>query len=183
MGEIVDYFKNRKNLVSLLILGILILGIPLGINLLRTQQIIKSRAAADPVVFTGTNVTHKSDGSWVTKIATVSVALTSPLGPAGTYNCNSTYTVYPAAPSRNVDIKIDVSSDSPNYYCPVLFQDNKAISTSACTGDQQGFHCTIKSGAAGNHILQLKFGQTTAYPGTNCNQPVICSPAAYQASQ
>ncbi|MDD5147230.1 MAG: IPT/TIG domain-containing protein [Candidatus Daviesbacteria bacterium] len=90
MGAILDYFKNetgnlfrnKKNLVSLLVLGILILGIPLGVNLVRTQQIIKSRAAVDPIVFTGSNVSKKSDGTWVTTKPQIQVQLTSPLGPA-----------------------------------------------------------------------------------------------------
>ena len=81
MGEIFDYFKIKKNLVSLLILGILILGIPLGVNLVRLQQIIKSRAAVDPITFTGSNVKQKNDGTWVATKPQIQLQLTSPLGP------------------------------------------------------------------------------------------------------
>lgn len=84
MGEFLDYFKNKKSLATLLILGILVLAIPLSINLLRQQQIIRSRATQDPIVFVaGPNVSQKTDGSWVTKSTTVSLQLTSPLGPPG----------------------------------------------------------------------------------------------------
>lgn len=83
MGEILDYFKNKKNLVSLLVLGILILGIPLGVNLVKLQQIIKSRAAVDPITFTGPNVRQKNDGTWVATKPKIQLQLTSPLGPPG----------------------------------------------------------------------------------------------------
>ncbi len=80
MGEILEYFKNKKNLVGLLILGLLILGIPLGVSLVRLQQIIKSRATADPIVFTGPNVRQKADGTWVATKPQIQLQITSPLG-------------------------------------------------------------------------------------------------------
>lgn len=185
MGEFLDFFKNKKNLINILILGILILALPLVVAGLRWQQIIKSRAVADPIVFTGTNVTKKNDGSWVARTATVSVQLTSPLGPPGTYNCTSTYTLYPVTPAPNVDLRVNILGNSSNSSCPVLYQDNQAISTSSCSTDSnpQSIRCNIKSGVSGAHILQLKFGQAATYPGTTCNQVVICNPAVYQVSQ
>lgn len=56
MGEFFDYFRHKKNLANLLILGILILALPLAVQTVREQQIIKSRAAADPIVITGDNL-------------------------------------------------------------------------------------------------------------------------------
>lgn len=82
MGELLEFFKKRKNLINVLILGILILGLYLGIGLAKREQIIKSRASEYPVVFTGDNVTQK-DGKWVAKSPKVTLKLTSPLGPAG----------------------------------------------------------------------------------------------------
>lgn len=82
MGEFADYFKEKKNLFNLLVLGILVLALPLGINLIRQQQILKSRAAVDPIVFTGDNVQKKADGSWVALKPQITLTLTSPLGPA-----------------------------------------------------------------------------------------------------
>lgn len=91
MGEFLDTLKyeaksllfNKKSLINLLILSIIILSLYLFINL-RQSQIIKSRAAADPIVFVaGDNVSQKSDGTWVAKKPQVPIKLTSPLGPPG----------------------------------------------------------------------------------------------------
>lgn len=86
MKELPDFLKNKKNLVSLLILLILILAIPLGINLVKTQQIIKSRATSDPIVFTGESVVDLPGGKKGFKLNTegkaiVKLELTSTLGP------------------------------------------------------------------------------------------------------
>lgn len=82
MGEFTDYFKQKKNLLNLLVLGILVLALPLGIDLIRQQQILKSRAAVDPIVFTGANVQQKTDGTWVALQPQIALTLASPLGPA-----------------------------------------------------------------------------------------------------
>ncbi len=88
MEDIKTFFKNRKNLISVLALGILILALPLGISLLQRQQIIKSRAAGvDPITFVaGANVKQKGNGAWIATKSqngkyAVSLQLTSPLGP------------------------------------------------------------------------------------------------------
>lgn len=80
MGEFLNYFKRKDNLISLLFLGILALAIPLGMSILRQQQIIKSRANVDPIVLTGSNA-QKKNGIWITTKPKVSLQLTSPLGP------------------------------------------------------------------------------------------------------
>lgn len=56
---------NKKKLVSILLLVVLILGLPASIYLIRQQQIIKSRATAVPIEFVvdNQNVVQKSDGS------------------------------------------------------------------------------------------------------------------------
>lgn len=82
MGDFLDYFKNTRNLVSLLILGILVLALPIGITLLRQQQILRSRAATEPIGFSGTGVSQRN-GNWVSTTPQVKVLLNSPLGPAG----------------------------------------------------------------------------------------------------
>ncbi|MDP3758665.1 MAG: hypothetical protein Q8Q86_03005 [Candidatus Daviesbacteria bacterium] len=83
MGEFLDYFRQKKNLVNLLLLAILILALPLVVQTVRQQQIIKSRAASDAIIFTGADVIQKSDGTWTSKKPLVSLQLTSPLGPPG----------------------------------------------------------------------------------------------------
>ena len=54
MNEFIEYLKVKKNLVNLLTLGILILGIPLGVNLAKQQQIYKSFAGTQPITFLAT---------------------------------------------------------------------------------------------------------------------------------
>lgn len=93
MGEFSELFKHKKNLITLLILGILILAVPLGINLIKKQQIFKSRAAGEPIAIKATTEVFqktKPGGGleWVAKKnAKISIELNSPLGspaPAGT---------------------------------------------------------------------------------------------------
>lgn len=87
MGEFLEFFKNKKNLATLLLLGILILALPLGINLIQKQQVLKSRATTDPIVIKGSTDVYQVNGQWVAKKdAKISLEITSPLGPpaAGT---------------------------------------------------------------------------------------------------
>lgn len=80
--EFISYFKNKKSLISLLALAIMVLALPLGLNLLRQQQILKSRATEAPITFSGDNAEQRS-GVWVVKDRTkpITVTFTSPLGP------------------------------------------------------------------------------------------------------
>lgn len=80
MGEFLELFKKKNNLITLLILGILILAVPIGINLIKNQQIFKSRAAADPIVFTGNAVSRNGQWFVVDRAKPISLELTSPLG-------------------------------------------------------------------------------------------------------
>ncbi len=85
MGEFSEFIKNKKNVATLLFMGILILAIPLGLNY-RQQQIIKSRASAEPIVFKGDNIVDLPGNRKGFKLdaegkAIVKLELTSPLGP------------------------------------------------------------------------------------------------------
>ncbi len=82
-SEVTPLLRDRRKLLSLLILGILILALPIGMDMLTKQRIIKLRATNDPIVFTGPNVRQKSDGNWVTTSSQVQLQITSPLGPPG----------------------------------------------------------------------------------------------------
>lgn len=44
MDELISYFKDKKNLINLLTLAVMVLALPLGINLVHQQQILTSRA-------------------------------------------------------------------------------------------------------------------------------------------
>lgn len=86
-----DFFKNKKNIINLLILLILVLGLPLGVKLIREQQILKSRAdvtgRVDFVEEAG--ILEKRGSIFVlTQQAQgkVKLTLTSPLGPPGAGN-------------------------------------------------------------------------------------------------
>lgn len=68
MNEQLKDFITKKNILSLLSLGIIILAIPLGINLIQQQQIFKSRATAATLTFVEPNVETRTapNGSPVT---------------------------------------------------------------------------------------------------------------------
>lgn len=88
---------NKKNLITLLILGILVLAIPLGLNLLHQQQILKSKATEDPILFkdaqgnplperNGIPFISGNSGIGSSAPVKVKIQLTSPLGPAAQTN-------------------------------------------------------------------------------------------------
>ncbi|MBI4040042.1 IPT/TIG domain-containing protein [Candidatus Daviesbacteria bacterium] len=72
-------FLTKKNLASLLVFGILILGIPLAVRLVQTQQLLQSKAGEDAIRFTGS--TLDAGGNIVGDTPTVDIVLTSPFGP------------------------------------------------------------------------------------------------------
>lgn len=53
MGEFLDLLKTKKTLIGLVILGILLLGLFIGRNLISQQQIIKSRASEQAATWYG----------------------------------------------------------------------------------------------------------------------------------
>lgn len=121
MGEFLNSFKNgandllrnKKNLISLLVLGILILALPLGINLIRQQQILRSRAGVDPIVFTGTNVEQRN-GKWIVldPKQPISLQLTSPLDPPGVPTPSQSPTSPPATACGTVALSLSPSAGS-----------------------------------------------------------------------
>lgn len=79
--EVGPFLRNKKNLAGILVLLVLILALPLGLNLLQRQQIIKSRAVGEPIVFVESSDLFQKDGKWITKKPQISLQITSPLGP------------------------------------------------------------------------------------------------------
>lgn len=75
-------FFTKKNIIALLIMGVLVLAIPIGLKLAQKQQQLKSRASGGQagITFTGPNVSCDSGGSCTTKSASVEVDLVSPDG-------------------------------------------------------------------------------------------------------
>lgn len=52
---------NRKNIISTLILLILIVGIPLGLQIIKKETILRSKAVPGGVTFSGPNVTTRNN--------------------------------------------------------------------------------------------------------------------------
>lgn len=55
-------YLTKRNIIGLIIIAILVIAIPLSVYLIRQQQILKSKAAAAPVTFSGDGVTQSSEG-------------------------------------------------------------------------------------------------------------------------
>lgn len=75
---------NRKNVITLVFILVLLLAIPFGLRLLQEQQILKSKAAGGPITFQGINVSTQN-GRQVFRLddqgsPTVGLTLTSPFG-------------------------------------------------------------------------------------------------------
>lgn len=77
MEEFINFFKIKKNIINVLSLAILVLAIPLGINLVRQQQILRSKAAVESIVFTGPNV-KEINGRKVATASSIIVQVTAP---------------------------------------------------------------------------------------------------------
>lgn len=75
-----DKLFSKKNLISYLVLLILVLAIPLGVRLVKTQQQLQSRAAGGGITFRGTGVTCPATGECTSTEAQIEVVLDSPFG-------------------------------------------------------------------------------------------------------
>src|SRR3989338_9482387 len=78
-------FLNKKNIINLLLLGIMVLAIPLTVRLVRQQQILFSQAAAARVEFLtqdsgGTNCVVNRGGNKVAVCNDLRVRFTAPTG-------------------------------------------------------------------------------------------------------
>lgn len=81
MDELTHYLKNKRNLINILILLIIILGIPVGIAIQRGQQVLKSRADVAPIqLVADENCVVDRNGKKVAKCEQVTVQIVSPLG-------------------------------------------------------------------------------------------------------
>ena len=80
---------DKKNIIKLLTLGILVLAVPLTTEVIEHQQILKSRAQTEPVGLTFIEETGKLEKRGNEFVLTensqgvVKLKLTSPLGPQG----------------------------------------------------------------------------------------------------
>lgn len=85
MNDQLKELATKKNIASLLVIGILILAIPLGVRLIRYQQLVSIFAAEPSVNFVSPNVETR-EGKLVATSATVGVTLTPPWAPVSSGN-------------------------------------------------------------------------------------------------
>lgn len=119
--EAIDLLRNKKNLVNLLILGVLVLGLPIGIKIIQEQQILRSRAAGDPIVFKGANVAFRNN-EWVALKPQISLELLSPFETAAG-----------AASSSNTSSNTSSSSPSPSPSTSTTGSTGAGCSGNTCT--------------------------------------------------
>jgi plastocyanin len=84
MDQLREHFKKGKNLTNLIVLLVMVLALPIGIGLVRNQQILRSQADEDPVQFLIGGCVEQRGDQLVATCPDVSVQLVSPLGPPAT---------------------------------------------------------------------------------------------------
>lgn len=185
-SETKDLFRSKKNLANLLVLGILILALPLTVNSLRYQQIIRSQAAAEPITFTGPNVEQRNN-KWFALRPQISLEISSPLGPPGSPGtpspspsgspgpstiptpqpraCTVSWSLTPASPPANSTMTIVVTGDNdPQGWQNIgLWRNGQEICRTAAecdfsiTGSPPNFNFSrVNAGAAGDYTLTFK---------------------------
>lgn len=80
--DLKELLANKKNLLGLIILIVIIIAIPLTVRLVRQQQELRSKALeTDPVHFVTTNGVTLDAQGYKTTNPQVQIQLRSPLGP------------------------------------------------------------------------------------------------------
>ena len=104
-------------------------------------------------------------------------------------SCTATYNLNPASPvNANTDITVTFPTINTTYNrCLALFKDDKntSVDGGSCSlvGSNNVLTCIVKSGAnAGNHTLQLRYGQSAFYPGVDCGSPLNCNSINFQTN-
>lgn len=73
---------TRKNIITFLLVGIMLLVIPVGVQLIQQQQTLKSKAASEASInFSGEGVECDEAGNCTTTSDTIQIELNSPFGP------------------------------------------------------------------------------------------------------
>jgi hypothetical protein len=80
MGDFSDIFKNKRNLINLLLLIILILAIPITIEAFKRARDLNARADVTPIELMNNPCVVNRNGQQVAVCPEVTVKLTSPLG-------------------------------------------------------------------------------------------------------
>lgn len=90
------------------------------------------------------------------------------------------YSLNPSPADPNTDLTVTFPSIViPNQACVALFQDGTQTSCYLDRSVPNGLKCTVNSGNPGTHTLQLKYGQSSLYPGVNCGIPTAGNTYTY----
>lgn len=75
-----DNVLTKRNVIALLVLGVLALAIPIGVKLVQQQQQLRSKAVSQTpeIRFVGPNVSCDTAGNCTTTSTTVELELSSP---------------------------------------------------------------------------------------------------------
>lgn len=117
MEDQINQIFTKKNIISFLVIGILLLSIPFGVKLALEQTQLRSRAAVVPITFVaGDTVSCKTVNNreeCTTTSDTVPVELRSPLGPPGSPLTPSVTSSVPS-PTSTSPPECDQNNDCPD---------------------------------------------------------------------
>lgn len=121
VDSLFSYIKDKSNRKNLITVAVLLLALPVGLILLRTQQIFNPRASIDPIVFSGSNV-EVLNGRKVLTEPEVTLQITSKLGgvaltPASSPVSSLTPAATPAAGAEGTFCRPEVEACGANLKC------------------------------------------------------------------
>ncbi len=117
---------SRREIVNLLIIFVLILAIPVGVMLLRQQQILRSRANIVPITFTGPNV-KTINNKLVALKENVQLSIVSPLESARRAGPSSG-TISPTTFVRGTNVVFNATStNADNIIVQILRANDQGI--------------------------------------------------------
>jgi hypothetical protein len=88
MDELLAYFQDKRNLINLLVLLILLLGIPITFAALKNARLLGARADVKPIELVNNTCVISRNGQQVATCPQVIIKLTSPLGGPATTAAN-----------------------------------------------------------------------------------------------
>ncbi len=171
MLDDVKKILNKKNIINLLLLAILIVGIPFTVDLARRQQILNSRATGSEVVVLEQGCVKKTDAGLVATCLKIPLSLTSNFGPPTVLqaqnrpsNLQSKVSLIPEA------YALDCTPGDSTGEC----KNNKGTGHKYCVYDPDGnseSSCIIEACWAGGTPGGNAGGPSD---GSGCNNPPAC---------
>lgn len=115
MEDFENKVLTKRNVISFLLVGILVLAIPFATKLVQIREMLFSRAASTEITFTGDNVDCSAgDDKCIAKSDTVEVEFYSPLGDPGSPpgNTNTNPTPSPTTSPNAVDSNLPIGYET-----------------------------------------------------------------------